>query len=200
MKRSLLILMCGATLLAGCQQAAPQSTEQVPTPSEATPQQKQLAKSLETWNALKAEQGNHYRYEVSAGSVFGPGYDTTLTVQEGVVVQRDLATSEIDDEGNVTTTQVWSETGAALGSHDEGAELITIDERYNRCRNDVLSRNSLNNDVTLEFQDKGVLASCYAIPKNVAYDGGAEVITNLEFLNRRARTEKGDALKPSPFC
>ncbi len=183
MKRSgLLILICGAALLAGCQQGVEPEPEQISTPREETPQQKQLAESLETWNALKTKNGDYYRYEVSAGSVFGPSYDTTLTVQEGKVVQRDLAITEIDNEGNITTTKSWSETGAALGSHDEGAELIPIDTYYSRCRNDVLSQSPETNDIYLALQDNGVVASCYAIPKNVEYDGGAEVITGLEFL------------------
>lgn len=122
-----------ALLIAGCQQTAVPNPDP-PVPPETTPQQKQLAKSLETWNALKAERGDHYRYEVSAGSVFGPSYNTTLTVQRAEIVQRDLTITEIDDEGNVTVVESWSETGAALGSHDEGAELITVDERYSRCQ------------------------------------------------------------------
>lgn len=180
MKSGLLVLTCGAALLAGCQRGVELEPEISPIP-DPTPQQKQLAESLETWNTLKTENGDHYRYEVSAGSVFGPSYDTTLTVQKGEVVQRDLGITEIDNEGNVTTTESWSETGAALGSHDEGAELITLDERYSRCRDDVLNRNASTEDVTLEFQANGVLASCYTIPKNVEYDGGSEFITSLEF-------------------
>lgn len=169
-------------LFAGCQQTATPNPGHISPPPETTPQQKQLAKSLETWNALKAEHGDLYRYEVSAGSVFGPSYETTLTVQEGEIVQRDLAITEIDDEGNVTVIESWSETGAALGSHDEGAELITIDARYSRCREEVLSQDPATNDIYLDFQTNGVLRDCSYIPKNVAYDGGAEIITDLEFL------------------
>ena len=100
MTRLGLMLGAVATLLAGCGQLAKQN---------------ELNESLATWNVLKAENGDHYRYEVGAGSVFGPSYDTTLTVQAGKVVQRDLAITEIDDEGNVTVLESWSETGAALG-------------------------------------------------------------------------------------
>jgi hypothetical protein len=128
-----------ALLLAGCQQTAAPDIGHISTPPETTPQQKQLAKSLDTWNDLKVENGDHYRYEVSAGSVLGTSYDTTLTVQEGEIVQRDLAIVEIDDEGDVTVVESWSGTGAALSSHDEGAELITIDARYSSCQSDVLS-------------------------------------------------------------
>lgn len=168
-------------LLVGCQQAPAPNGGKVTPPPETTPQQKQLAQSLETWNTLKAENGDYYRYEVSAGSVFGPSYDTTLTVQAGEVVKRDLAITEIDNEGNVTTTESWSETGAALGSHDEGAELIAVDTYYSRCRDDVLKQDPETNHIYLELQDSGVLSYCAYIPKDVAYDGGGYVITSLEF-------------------
>lgn len=137
-----------------------------------------LRASLATWNHLKAENGDHYRYEVGTDLVFGPS--TTLTVQNGQVVQRDLATTEINDDGKIVVVDRWSETGAALGSHDDGAELLTVDTRYSRCR-EVLRRNAPTKDITLEFRADGVLASCYAVPENVDYDGGAEVITGLEF-------------------
>lgn len=48
--------------------------------------------------------------------------------------------------------------------------------------NDVLSQDPTTNTIYLEFQDNGVLQSCSYVPKNVAYEGGAEVITDLEFL------------------
>ncbi len=172
-----------ALMLTGCQRTAILDTGEVSPPPEATPQQKQLTKSLEAWNTLKAENGDHYLYEVSAGSVFGPSYDAALTVREGKIVQRDLTITEVDNAGNVTTTQSWSETGAALGSHEEGAELITIDKRYSRCRDHVLSQNPTTNDIYLEFQDNGVLRNCSYVPKGVADDGGGEVIFDLEFLN-----------------
>lgn len=138
----------------------------------------QLNDSLATWNDLKAENGDHYRYEVGTDLVFGPS--TTLTVREGKVVQRDLATTEINDDGKIVVVDRWSETGTALGSHDDGAELLTVDTRYSRCR-EVLRRNAPPEDITLGFRADGVLASCYAVPENVEYDGGTEVITRLEF-------------------
>ncbi len=162
-------LMFGAVaiVLAGCSQFAKQSG---------------LNRSLATWNALKAENGNHYLYEVSASVIAGPTFTTTLTVQDETVVMRNLEVSEISGTGEKTVIDSWTEEGAAVGSHDEGAEPVTLDARYNTCRSDVLSRSSLTNDIILEFQANGVLASCYSLPKGVVYDGGAEVVTNLEFL------------------
>ena len=169
-------------LLAGCQQAATKPGTEQSKPPGATYEQKQLAKSLETWQRLKAENGEHYRYEVSAGSVSGPSYNTTLTIQADRVVQRDLAVSQIDDEGNTTVLDTWSETGDALGTHDSGAELMTVDERYKRCQDDVLNRNPMTNDIYLEFQDSGVLRDCSYTAKGTAYDGGSPIIVSLEFL------------------
>lgn len=147
--------------------------------------QAELDKSLETWQNLKAENGQHYRYEVSAGSVFGPGYSTTLTIQADRVVQRDLAITQIDNEGNTTVVERWSETGDALGTHDDGAELITVDERYKRCKDDVVGQNPVTNDIYLEFQDNGVLRDCSYVSKGTAYDGGNPVIVSLEFLSTK---------------
>ena len=182
LSRDWLLASLSLLLLAGCQQTVTKPGAEQSAPPGVTHEQKQLARSLETWQQLKAEKGEHYRYKVSAGSVFGPSYDTTLTVKADRVVQRDLAVSQIDDEGNTTIVESWSETGDALGTHDDGAELITVDERYGRCKNDVLSQNPVNNDIYLAFQDNGVLRDCSYVPKGAAYDGGSPVIVSLEFL------------------
>ena len=169
-------------LLVGCQQAGTKPGTEQSIPPGMSPEQKQLAKSLETWQQLKAENGSFYRYKVSASSVFGPSYDTALTVRADRVVQRDLAVIQIDDKGNTTVVESWSETGDALGTHDDGAELTTLEGRYSRCKNDVLSQNPATNDLYLGFQDNGVLRNCSYIPKGAAYDGGSPVIVSFEFL------------------
>ena len=185
LSRGWLLAGLSLLLLAGCQQTVTKPGTEQSAPPEATHEQKQLARSLETWQQLKAENGEHYRYEVSAGSVFGPSYDTTLTVQADRVVQRDLTVSQIDDKGNTTVSESWSETGDALGTHDSGAELMTVDERYKRCQDDVLSQNPMTNDIYLEFQDSGVLIDCSYTAKGTAYDGGSPVIVSLKFLTTK---------------
>lgn len=165
-------------VLAGCTQVVKQG---------------ELDRSLTAWNALKAENGDSYRYVVNAASVFGPLYTTTLTLQEGRVVRRDLEVLDANAEGGATVTESWSEEGTAIGSHDAGAEPVTLDERYRRCRDDVLSRSSTN-DVTLEFLENGLLSSCYSVPRGAVYDGGAEAVRGLEFL-----PATGPADLPNPF-
>ena len=150
------------------------------------------------WQSLKTDYGNDYRFIVNASSVFGPSYETTLTVQADRVVQRDLVVTEIDNAGNTTRVESWSETGDALGTHDAGAELKTIDERYAACRADLETANLARSSVTINYVAPTnaeptrdfVLASCLILPKGVVYDGGAEVVVSLEFLQNA--TEQGE--------
>ncbi len=156
-------------LLAGCQQAPAPDDGKVTTPPETTPQQKQLAESLETWNALKAENGDHYRYETLFASWTGFRSTTTLTVQDNVVVTRAYESSYINDEGE-EITESWTEEGAAVGSHEAGAKPRTIDELYTECRENVLTQDATENEFYLSFHDDGVLEACYYRSKNCADD------------------------------
>lgn len=47
-------------------------------------------KSYDAWLSFKATNGNNYRYEVSGATWAGSSWLTTITVREGVVVQRDF--------------------------------------------------------------------------------------------------------------
>lgn len=159
--------LCLATVLVSCGHLAEQS---------------EFDRSSTTWRALKAEHGDHYRYAVDASSVFGPLTVTTLTVKDEAVVVRTYEVSEVTGAG-VNVVESWTEEGAAVGSHEEGAEPLTLDERYHSCQDGVLNQSRAANDIYLTFQDNGVLASCFSLPRGAVYDGGAEVITDLEFLS-----------------
>lgn len=181
MKRLGLTLGVVAVMLAGCQQTVDTGTGQVSPPPEATPQQKRLAQSLETWQALKIENGDHYRYETLFVSWTGFRSTTTLTVQGNEVVTRAYESSYTSDEGE-EITESWTEEGAAVGSHEAGAEPLTIDELYLECREDVLTQNAAENEFYLEFRNEGVLSSCYYRPLNCQDDCLFGVgIDDLEF-------------------
>ena len=188
----LVSLLCGAFLISGCagEPAAPTKPNVSPAPN---PYLNTLADKLRAWQQLVAERGTSYRYVVSAGSVFGPSYNTSLTLQDGKVVRRDLTTFEVDDAGNSVVRELWSETGSAVGSHDEGAVPTTLDARFAACRETLSLADLETDDIDLEFivpgaagrapeGDGPVLSVCFVLAKNVAYDGGAEVVAELEFL------------------
>ena len=192
MNRVFIFAVGSALLLAGCAGEPAINAEPNVSPAP-NPYLNTLGDKLSAWQQLAAERGETYRYVVSAGSVFGPSYNTTLTLQNGEVVARSLQTSEVDDTGNVTVTELWSETGSAVGSHEEyGATPLTVGERFENCRQTLVAADLGADDVYLEFiapvaagdahRDGPVLSSCLVLPKNVVYDGGAEVVTELEFL------------------
>jgi len=179
-------LVPALVLLAGCSGGATPPTG--PTPN---PDLRLLDIAEAGWKQLKGENGANYRFVVSAGSVLGgPNYETTLKVENDTVVQRDLRIIQVDsDTGETTVTEIWSETGDALGSHDEGAEPVTVDARYTACKAEVGNADPDTDAVDLEFiaptgypGRTDVLALCLVLPKDAVYDGGAEVITDLEFL------------------
>ncbi len=165
--RLLLTLVFASALLSGCGQVAEQG---------------ELDKSLATWQALKAQNGDHYLYETLFVSWTGFRSITTLTVQASEIVTRAYKSSYTNDEGE-EITESWTEEGAAVGSHEAGAEPRTVDELYTECREDVLTQDAAENEFYLEFRNDGVLSSCYYRPLYCQDDCLFGVgIDDLEFL------------------
>ena len=143
-------------MLAGCAQTPP------------APPADPLAYSLEAWTQLKEENGNHYKYQRSFLSTFGFGSITSFEVKDDVVISRSY---EAFDE-NFKTTETWTEQGAEVGTHGEesGAEPPrTVEQLYEECRNDVLSKSRLENGIYLWFYND-VLFQCYYYPNDCADD------------------------------
>lgn len=136
-------------------------TEEVPPPEA-----DRLAESLADWQVLKGHNGGHYQYDVGFASWVGFSDTTTLEVRDDEVVLRRYEAR--DAEGEVTES--WTEQGEALGSHEHGAPLQTIEELYAVCRNEVLTRDREENTIYLEFGDDGVLDYCQYVPVDCADD------------------------------
>lgn len=163
----LLVLVFTGLLLSGCGQSVKQS---------------ELDESLATWQNLKAQNGDHYRYETSFASWTGFSSTTTLTVKAGRVTARAYEATYFDQD-KTETTETWTEQGSEVGSHEAGAEPRTVDELYGVCRSEVLMQSSAENEFYLEFRGDGVLKDCYYRPKNCADDCLMGVnISGLEFL------------------
>ena len=162
-----------ATVLAGCSGVVKQGA---------------LDRSLTTWNALKTQNGDSYRYEMSFASWAGFGNKTTLTVQNGKVTAQAYEAYRYE-EGRTTVTESYAEEGATLGTHEAGAALRTVDELYGVCRAEVLTQSALANDFYLTFRADGVLETREHTPKNCADDCSSGVnVTELEFLPVTATT------------
>jgi hypothetical protein len=117
--------------------------------------QAELAASRQAWEAAKSGHGNSYTYSQVMSSFLGFDAETTFVVEAGVVVERHYKSSFGAD---VTT---WSEVGAEVGSHsDEGHPVALVDDLYDECKDQVLTRDDQENFINLAFDDAGLLQTC----------------------------------------
>lgn len=161
----------------------PTRVELRPLPDATSPEAERLAESLLDWQALKETHGGAYEYDVVFASWIGFRSTTTLEVRDDEMVGRSY--EAYDAEGELTES--WTEEGAALGSHESGAPLRTVEALYDVCRDEVLTQDRSENDIFLEFREDGVLKQCEYFPKNCADDCFVGVsIDDLRFLDQGA--------------
>lgn len=125
--------------------------------------------SLELWNKRKKINGASYLYTVSSVSVFGFGSNTTLTVNNGIVISRAYEAYNYN-EGNKEITESWTENQNELGTHNDGAEAISLDKIYAICKSDILTVNEDENYITFLTENDGVVSTCSYFPKNCQDD------------------------------
>ena len=141
--------------------------------------QGELKQSLRTWSELKASNEPQYRYASRNVGWTGDSSRTTVDVVNDAVVAR--AYTSFDAEG--AEVMSWTEDTASLGSHPEGAAPLTIDQIYERCGSEILSKDAEKNWITLTFSEDGVLAHCSYFPRTCADDCDVGFsIDSLEFL------------------
>lgn len=115
----------------------------------------ELAASRTRWEAARAAHGNSYTYSQVMSSFLGFDAETTFVVDGGVVVERHFKSTFGAD---VTS---WSEVGSEVGSHaDEGHPVALVDDLYDECRDQVLTRDEEENFMNLSFDDAGLLQTC----------------------------------------
>lgn len=130
-------------------------------------------KSLSEWKKFKRSSGNSYQYTVLRTSWVGMSFETVITVKKGKVVQRkftwiirDGSSSQIPDD-----QREWTEEEDEINAHkDSGAaDAITLDEVYDRAKNDWLKK---RDNVTTYFETKnnGMISSCGYRDNNCADD------------------------------
>lgn len=127
----------------------------------------QLDKSRVIWEESKRTEGNSYQYTTNFMSWTGFGNETTITVEDGLVVKREHRSWGPD----VNSSSQWQETLAlGLGGHKEGAAIKTIDVLYEECRTLLLTKAAESHSVLLAFNNSGILQRCLFTPKNCADD------------------------------
>jgi hypothetical protein len=142
-----------------------------------------LIKSRAAWTAARDAAQGDYIYEVLRTTFIGGVYTTRISIAHNLVTKRayQAALGGAGMENPVATD--WVETGVEVGTHLEGAPALTIDQLYNRCRDDVLAVNRSSNDITLLFRADGILDTCVYTPRGCQDDCATGVWVNtLEFL------------------
>lgn len=114
--------------------------------------------SHSAWLTAKTQNGAEYMYRVEQMNADGSGGLTSLTIDEGVVVQR--VYKRYDDLGfRMGLTAEWTEDQADVGAHDEGAAALTIDDLYETCQDTVLNKGE-GFDIDFSVDDRGLLKTC----------------------------------------
>lgn len=120
-----------------------------------------LGDSKVSFDAAKAKHDNSYTYTRDFQSFSGFGFQTTVVVAQGTVVERHFKAQHVS--GGDSTQ--WSETGAEVGTHDEGFPAVTVDALYTECATDVLTQNDELNWVNFSTDENNFLQACTFTPK-----------------------------------
>lgn len=115
-----------------------------------------LAESLKKWQKLKRQWGNDYAYDVGFQSWVGFGHRARITIKNDVPVKREYWTFKKNSPEKFR----WVENHTSLHTHRDGANAVTVEALYKRCRKDTLQQSSKENRIDLTFDSSGLLKTC----------------------------------------
>jgi len=121
--------------------------------------------SLTQWNKLKNINGNSYIYQTTFVSWTGFSSITELKIEEGIVTSRvykEFNTNETNGQQEIIDT--YTETKTNIGSHEKGANPLTIDDLYNSCASEYLIVDNGKNTLYFETYLDGLMTLCGFIP------------------------------------
>jgi hypothetical protein len=119
----------------------------------------ELSLSLQSWESARDDANNSYTYTSEFQSFLGFGGRTTIVVDQGVVVERHYKAQHISGGDAIQ----WSEVGGDVGTHDEGAQALLVDDLYTICAQDILTNDEETHWINLFIDSSdGLLRSCTA--------------------------------------
>jgi hypothetical protein len=138
---------------------------------DTTPYITEFTNSQKAWNLLKASVNNSYSYVAYYGSVFGGYQETKITVQNGKVTGRAFLAGIYPANTHVLDIKgTWIENAATLGTHQQGAPLLTLDDIYAKGKSEWLSVDKTKNDVIFETDARSLIATCGYVPNGCMDD------------------------------
>ncbi|PCJ96492.1 MAG: hypothetical protein COA50_06845 [Flavobacteriaceae bacterium] len=114
--------------------------------------------SLQTWLDLKALNQNTYEYTVTYSSWVGFSWETTITVQNGIIVKREFEYVQLPADFPDTVLQ-WTKSENEIGTYENGAAPLTLDQVYEIAAQEWLI-NRKNAKTYLETNHNGLISSC----------------------------------------
>jgi len=118
----------------------------------------QVEQSFEKWKTLKAENGEKYQY---------------VTVASSWVGWRQKSLVMVDEDGVFSVKQVEFEDHNSEGVEVQPYDTLgfsTMETLYEMCIEGVLSLDSEDNHIYLQFDERGILTHCQYEPKGCADD------------------------------
>ncbi|MCS5631373.1 MAG: hypothetical protein NZ744_11135 [Pirellulaceae bacterium] len=144
-------------------------------------EQEQLQASQLKWEQLRASCAGNYSYTVTTLSFTGYRTSTTITIRDNKVHQRKyeafagaprvpLPLKPGAKPPVVKPLKSWTETGAKLGTHKEGAKPQTLDILYELATKIVKRDLAPHEKRYIRFFKNGLLKSCFTIDTRIADD------------------------------
>lgn len=144
----------------------------------------EFVKSQQALLDFKKSTNNNYKYQVAEGSWTGLTWETTITVEDGVVTKRSFKyTSTKGLPENISAEeQEWTEKENEIGTHKIGAEPLTLDEIYDKAQEEWLLKKE-NTEFFFETENNGLISTCGYVINNCADDCFRGInIENIEAL------------------
>jgi hypothetical protein len=116
-------------------------------------------RSYLAWQDFKKTSGDSYSYQVGTSSWVGYRTETTITIKQGKVTERSFLVTMQQDIGGTTVVKEWKEDEAQLGTHEEGAALLTLDEVYTKAKENWLLKRD-NAKTYFETNNNGMISLC----------------------------------------
>ncbi len=122
------------------------------------------------------DQVNSYTYTVTYTVVFGSwagfSWETTLTVTDGSITKRHFKYTTLPEDLSEEIPEEeleWTENESELGSHQNGAEPMTLDEVYTKAQQEWLVERE-NAETYFERENNGMISTCGYVENNCVDD------------------------------
>ncbi|WP_343688911.1 hypothetical protein [Chitinophaga sp.] len=130
----------------------------------------EFTRSKDVYVAFKASSKNNYEYVVITSSWVGSSTATTMTIQNGKVVGRSYVAKQIiTSGGSPVVVREWTEGADSLGTHVDGATMLTLDDVYERAQKEWLKKRE-DADVYFEAKNSGMISNAGYVERKCADD------------------------------